>query len=108
MTAHPARAEAHGMLDTVLLSDEAVIGGLQAGDEQVFRDYYEQMCPAMRRLVRSYVSSEAVAEEVLQETWLAVLRGVARFQGRSALSTWVFSILINQAKTHAVREHRTL
>src|SRR5512135_1660525 len=108
MTAHPAPPEAPAVSKSALLTDEAVVTGLRAGDEHVFRAYYEQQCPAMRRLVRTYVSSDAVADEVVQETWLAVLKGIDRFQGRAALSTWIFSILINQAKTHAVREHRTL
>jgi RNA polymerase sigma-70 factor, ECF subfamily len=59
-------------------------------------------------VARGYVESGAVAEEIVQETWLAVLSGIGRFQGRSALSTWIFSILVNQAKTHHGRERRAL
>jgi RNA polymerase sigma-70 factor (ECF subfamily) len=60
------------------------------------------------RLAQSFVPSHAVAEEVVQETWLAVLDGLDRFEGRSGLRTWVFSILVNRAKTRGTRERRTV
>ena len=59
-------------------------------------------------MARSFVSTDSVAEEVVQETWLAVLNGLERFAGRSSLRTWVYRILLNPAKTRGVREHRTL
>ena len=62
----------------------------------------------MERVARSYVESGAVAEEIVQETWLGILTGIDRFEGRSALGTWIFSILINQAKSHNARERRAL
>jgi RNA polymerase sigma-70 factor (ECF subfamily) len=62
----------------------------------------------MKRVARSYVDSEALAEEIVQETWLAVISGIGRFQRRSALDTWIYAILINKARTHASRERRTL
>ena len=62
----------------------------------------------MLRVARAHVPSHAVAEEVVQDTWLAVLRGLSRFEARSSLRTWVFSILLNQARTRGRREHRTL
>jgi RNA polymerase sigma-70 factor, ECF subfamily len=77
-------------------------------DESAVRALYDQHLPIMRRMARNYVRSEAVAEEVVQETWLAVMRGIDRFQGRAAFSTWMYSILINQAKTHSARENRML
>jgi RNA polymerase sigma-70 factor, ECF subfamily len=89
-------------------SDRAVIEALRAGDERTFRDVYRRLCPGMRRVARSYVDSDAVAEEIVQETWLGILTGIDRFEGRSALGTWIFSILINQAKSHTKRERRTL
>ena len=62
----------------------------------------------MLRVARIYVSSRTVAEEVIQETWVGVLRGIDRFEGRSSLRTWVFRILVNTAKTRAQREGRVL
>ena len=59
-------------------------------------------------MVRHYIRNPAVAEEVIQETWLGVVRGIFAFEGRSSLATWVFRILINRAKTRAVREKRTV
>jgi RNA polymerase sigma-70 factor (ECF subfamily) len=78
------------------------------GDERTFRDLFQHHCPAMKRVARSYVQSDAVAEEIVQETWLAILTGVDRFEGRCAFGTWMFSILINQAKTHNTRERRAV
>jgi RNA polymerase sigma-70 factor, ECF subfamily len=89
-------------------ADEQIVSALRAGDEHVFRDLYERNYPVMKRVVRGYVDSEAVAEEIVQETWMAILTGIGRFEGRSALSTWIFSILINQAKSHNSRERRAL
>ena len=60
------------------------------------------------RVARMYVSTQALAEEVAQETWLAVLEGIDRFEGRSSLKTWIFRILTNRAKTRGIREGRTL
>jgi RNA polymerase sigma-70 factor (ECF subfamily) len=62
----------------------------------------------MKHVARRYVDSEAVAEEVVQETWLAVVRGIERFGHRSSLHTWIYAILVNKARTHGAREHRTL
>jgi len=56
----------------------------------------------------AFVSTDAVAEEVVQETWLAVLTGISRFEGRSSVKTWIFKILANRAKTRAIRERRTI
>lgn len=64
--------------------------------------------PALLRLARTYVSSAAVAEEVTQDTWLAVLRGLADFEGRSTFRTWLFQILVNRARSTGVREHRSV
>jgi RNA polymerase sigma-70 factor (ECF subfamily) len=79
---------------------------LKAGDEAAFREVFEQTYPMMRRIALGYVDSDAVAEEVVQETWLAVITRIDRFEGRSALGTWIFSILTNQAKSHHGRERR--
>jgi RNA polymerase sigma-70 factor (ECF subfamily) len=68
----------------------------------------EQLQPAMLRVARMYVSTSAVAEEVVQETWLAVLRGLGSFEGRSTIRTWIFRILTNIAKTRGLREGRSV
>ena len=62
----------------------------------------------MVRVARSYVPTQEVAEEVAQDTWRAVIEGLDRFEGRSSLRTWIFSILVNQAKTRGARERRTV
>jgi len=89
-------------------SDEHIVAALRAGDERTFRELFERSYPMMKRVARGYVSSDAVAEEIVQDTWMAIVTGIERFQGRSALGTWMFSILTNQAKTHSARERRAL
>lgn len=81
---------------------------LRQGNETAFMTLVEQYHPSLVRLAAIYVNDDAVAEEVAQETWLAVLKGLDRFEGRSSLKTWIFTILTNRAKTRAVREKRTL
>ena len=85
-----------------------VIAALRDGDEEAFTRLVDQHHAALRRIARLYVSSPAVADEVVQETWLAVIQGVWAFQGRSSLRTWILRILINRAKTRARREGRTV
>jgi len=89
-------------------SDGEMVAALRAGDERTFRDLFERDYPMMKRVARGYVASEAVAEEIVQETWMTIVTGIDRFEGRSALATWMFSILTNQAKSHAARERRSL
>jgi len=86
--------------------DEArLIERLRAGDESAFVTLVERHGSALRRLARLYVS-EAVADDVVQETWIAVLHGLDRFEGRSALQTWMIRILLNIARSRGEREHR--
>jgi RNA polymerase sigma-70 factor, ECF subfamily len=89
-----------------MLSDEQLLEGLRRGDERAFVELVERHQPLMLRVARRYVRSPAVAEEVVQETWLGVLRGLSRFEGRAALKTWIFRILVNRAVTRAEREGR--
>jgi RNA polymerase sigma-70 factor (ECF subfamily) len=89
-------------------ADAAVIAALRDGDEEAFTLLVDQHHAALRRIARLYVPSSAVADEVVQETWLAVIQGVWAFQGRSSLKTWILRILINRAKTRALREGRTV
>ena len=79
---------------------------LRAGDEQTFVDLVGRHHDAMVRVARSFVPNHAVAEEVVQDTWLAVLRGMDGFEGRSSFQTWLYRILINRAQSAGVREHR--
>lgn len=88
--------------------DLALVQALRAGDEVAFRTLVEQHHVALLRLARLYVHDAAVAEEVVQETWLGVLRGIDTFQQRASLKTWIFSILVNRAKTIARKEGRTI
>lgn len=81
---------------------------LRAGDEAAFERLVMTMSAALLRVARSYVPSEAVAEEVLQDTWLGVLNGLDRFEGRSSVRSWIFTILLNQARTRGARERRTV
>jgi RNA polymerase sigma-70 factor (ECF subfamily) len=88
--------------------DAQLVAALRRGDEAAFGDLVDRWGPALLRLARAHVPSRAVAEEVVQETWLAVLRGIDGFEGRSSLRTWVFGILLNQARAHGRRERRSL
>ncbi len=88
--------------------DLALVERLRAGDEIAFMMLVEQLQPAMLRVARMFVSTRAVAEEVVQDAWLGVLRGLDSFEGRSSLRTWIFRILTNIAKTRGRREGRSL
>jgi RNA polymerase sigma-70 factor, ECF subfamily len=88
--------------------DATLLAALRAGDEQAFSMLVMRHHASLKRVARAYVSTESVAEEVVQDTWLAVISGLDRFEGRSTLKTWIFHILANKAKTRGVREHRTV
>jgi RNA polymerase sigma-70 factor (ECF subfamily) len=88
-------------------ADLALVEALRAGDETAFMMLVDRLQPAMLRIARMYVSTRAVAEEVVQETWLGVLKGLDAFEGRSSLRTWIFRILTNVAKTRGQRESRS-
>jgi RNA polymerase sigma-70 factor (ECF subfamily) len=85
-----------------------LIAALRQGDEAAFMALVERYQAALVRVALMYVSSRAAAEDVVQETWLGVLQGLSRFEGRSSLKTWIFRILSNRAKTRAVREGRAI
>jgi RNA polymerase sigma-70 factor, ECF subfamily len=88
--------------------DASLVEALRAGDEAVFRDLVAEYHPVLVRVARGYVSSQAVAEEVAQDTWMGVLNGLDRFEGRSSFKTWLFRILVNRAMTRGTRESRTV
>jgi RNA polymerase sigma-70 factor, ECF subfamily len=89
-------------------ADAKLVAELRAGDEDAFRRLVADWHPMLLRVAQIFVPSRAVAEEVVQETWLRVLGALDRFEGRSSLRTWVFRILVNTAKTRAQREGRVI
>lgn len=102
--------EGSGRLDvqTAFPPDRSLIDALRSGDDDAFAHLLDRYHASMVRVATLYVRDRAVAEEVAQETWIAVLRGIHRFEGRSSLKTWIFSILANQAKTRGRREGRSV
>ncbi len=88
--------------------DDLLIERLREGDEDAFMSLVDRLQPMMLRVARMYVSSHAVAEEVVQEAWLGVLQGIDRFEGRSSLRTWILRIVSNIAKTRGQREGRSV
>ena len=94
--------------DDVTYTDANLVALLRAGDEEAISRLVEQWSPTMLRVARSFVDSAQSAEDVVQEAWLGMLSGLARFEGRSSLRTWMFTILVNRARTRGAREARTL
>ena len=90
------------------MNERELVEQLRARDERAFMELVELYGPMMLRVARSFVRSPAAAEEVVQDAWLGVLRGIDRFEGRSSLKTWIFRILANRAKTRAQRDSRTI
>ncbi len=88
------------------MHDQEMAARLRAGDEAAFREIVREYGGRLARLARSFSRNDAVIEEAVQETWLAVIRGIHGFEGRAPLRTWIFGILANQARRLAVREHR--
>jgi RNA polymerase sigma-70 factor (ECF subfamily) len=88
--------------------DADLVTQLRAGDETAIAQLVDEWSPTMLRVARSFVGSPQSAEDVVQDTWLGMLSGLAKFEGRSSLRTWAFSILVNRARTHGAREARTL
>ncbi len=89
-------------------SDAELIDRLRDGDEATFARLIDAYSAPLLRLAVTFVQSPAIAEEVVQETWMAVVTGIRRFEGRSSVKTWLFKILTNKAKTRALRERRTI
>jgi RNA polymerase sigma-70 factor (ECF subfamily) len=101
-----AMREAAGAADAE--RDARLLAALRAGDEEAFAALVRRHHAAMKRVARMYVSTDAVAEEVVQETWLAAIAGLERFEQRASLKTWLFHILTNKAKTRGTREKRSV
>ncbi|WP_240776995.1 RNA polymerase sigma factor [Nonomuraea basaltis] len=93
---------------SVLPPDDIVVSALRAGDEAMFATLLDTWSRGMLRVARSYVSTDDSAEEVVQDTWLAVIGAIDGFEGRSSVKTWIYRILVNTAKKRSVRESRTL
>jgi RNA polymerase sigma-70 factor, ECF subfamily len=87
---------------------ELIVAALRRGDADAFAALVDRHSAAMIRVAMAYVPSRAAAEEVVQETWIAVMRGIDRFEGRSTLKTWIFRILTNVAMRSGARERRSV
>jgi RNA polymerase sigma-70 factor (ECF subfamily) len=90
-----------------VIREDDLLEQLRAGDDAAFATLVDTYHARLVRLARSIVTSREVAEEVVQETWLAVVRGIDRFEGRSSLRTWLFHICVNRARSTAGKESRT-
>lgn len=91
----------------ITAEDRRLVAALRAGDEQAFVELFDRFNGSLIRVAMRYVPSRAVAEEVVQDTWLGVIHSINRFEGRSSLKTWLFRILIYRARSRAAREWRT-
>ena len=90
------------------MDDAQLLHRLLGGDERAFRELVTRYHSSLVRTARYYVNSDASAEDVAQDTWIAVLRGVSNFEGRSSFKTWLLRILVNRARTTGSREHRAV
>lgn len=95
-------------MDREATDERALVDELRRGDERAFATLIADHTAMLLRVARMYVSTDAVAEEVVQETWVGVLKGIDRFEGRASVRTWIFRILMNIAKTRGVREARSI
>lgn len=91
-----------------MVDDTELLEQLMKGDERAYVDLVTRYHEPLVRVARYYVANDASAEDVAQDTWIAVLRGIERFEGRSTLKTWLFRICVNRARTAGVKEHRTV
>ena len=88
--------------------DRDLLARLREGDEKAFIALVRRHHRSLFYLARSFVPSDAVAEEVVQDTWMVVVRGLSKFEGRSSIKTWLYSIVINRARSTGAREYRAL
>lgn len=95
-------------LDGATADDQRIIAGLRAGNETTFVEMLDRYNGSLVRVAMRYVPSRAVAEEVVQDTWIGVIEGIDRFEGRSTIKTWLYKILIYKARTRGERERRTV
>jgi RNA polymerase sigma-70 factor (ECF subfamily) len=95
-------------LDLAYADDAVLVAALRRGDEGAFAWLLDRYHQPLRRLARSFVATPTAGDEVVQETWLAVIEGIDRFEQRSSLKTWIYRILMNKAKTRGVRDKRSV
>lgn len=89
-----------------VIDEAALVTALRGGDEAAFAALVERHTPSMLRVAAGYVPNHQIAEEVVQETWIALLKGIDGFEGRSSLRTWLFTVMVNIAKQRGLRERR--
>jgi RNA polymerase sigma-70 factor (ECF subfamily) len=94
-------------LDGATADDRRIVSGLRSGDAAVFAEVFDRYNGSLVRVAMRYVPSRAVAEEVAQDTWIGVIEGIDRFEGRSTFKTWLYKILIFRARSRGERERRT-
>jgi RNA polymerase sigma-70 factor, ECF subfamily len=102
-----ARVQEHRRSAAAASHEDELLARLRAGDERAFESLVESYHGTMMSVARTYVKTRDVAEEVVQEAWLGVLKGLDRFEGRSSLKTWILRILVNTAITRGEREARS-
>jgi RNA polymerase sigma-70 factor (ECF subfamily) len=90
------------------MDDQSLVEGVLAGDREAFEELVRRYNAALVRLARYYVKTEATAQDVVQDTWIAVLGGLAKFEGRSSFKTWLFRIAANLARKTGAREYRVV
>jgi len=100
-------ASIHKQMTGIVKDESELVAALRDRDEAVFAQLVDQHTPAMLRLARGYVPTQQIAEEVVQEAWIALLKGISRFEGRSSLRTWLFAVVINMAKQRGLKERRS-
>src|SRR5688572_20164736 len=88
------------------VEDAELVVRLRSGDEEAFRFVVQRYHASLLRLAQTMVPTRAVAEEVVQDTWLGLVRGINRFEGRSSLRTWLFHVLVNRARSTGAHERR--
>lgn len=93
--------------DAVARDEPGLVARLRAGDEAAFGELVDRYWSSMLHVARGFVATHEAAEDVVQETFLAIVTGIDRFEGRASVSTWMFRILVNRAKTRGEREGRT-
>ena len=97
-----------GALEDKSANETALVAALRAGEESAFAQLLDRYTHSMLRVARGYVRNHETAEEVVQETWMAVIKGINKFEGRSSLRTWLFTVMVNIAKSRGARDRRGL